>query len=82
MATFRAKVTEGGRVVIPAGIRHQLGLQPGAEVILSVADAELRIRSVRQASQRAGELVRRHVAGGSTLSDELLSERHEAARFE
>jgi AbrB family looped-hinge helix DNA binding protein len=82
MATFRAKVTEGGRVVIPAEIRRQLGFQPGVEVVLSVADGELRIRSVRQAIERARELVRRHVGEGTSMTDELISERHEAALLE
>jgi AbrB family looped-hinge helix DNA binding protein len=82
MATFRSKVTEGGRVVIPAEIRRQLGFQPGAELVLSVADGELRIRSVQQAIERARELVRRHVGDNNSLADELISERHEAARVE
>jgi AbrB family looped-hinge helix DNA binding protein len=68
--------------VIPAEIRRQLGFQPGVEVILNVADGELRIRSVRQAIERARELVRRHVGEGTSLADELISERHEAARLE
>jgi len=82
MTTHRAKVAEGGRVVIPAEIRRQLGFQPGVEVILNVADGELRIRSVRQDIERARELVRRHVGEGTSLADELISERHEAARLE
>jgi len=82
MTIHRAKVAEGGRVVIPAEIRRQLGFQPGVEVILNVADGELRIRSVRQAIERARELVRRHVGEGTSLADELISERHEAARLE
>ena len=82
MATFRSKVTEGGRIVIPAEIRRQLGFQPGAELVLSVADGELRIRSVQQAIARARELVRRHVGDSTSLADELISERHEAARLE
>ena len=82
MASHRAKVTEGGRVVIPAELRRQLGLQPGAEVVLDVADGELRIRSVRQAVESAQALVRRYVAQGTSLADELIAERREAARFE
>ena len=82
MATYRAKMTEGGRIVIPAEIRRQLDFQPGGEVVLSVADGELRIRSVRKAIQRAQELVSRHVGEGTSMVDELIAERHEAARFE
>jgi AbrB family looped-hinge helix DNA binding protein len=82
VATYRAKVTEGGRIVIPAEIRRELGFQPGVEIVLTVAEGELRIRSVRQAIERARELVRRHVDESTSLADELISERHEAARLE
>ncbi len=61
MATDQTKVTEGGRIVIPAELRRQLGLQLGADVILDIADRELRIRPVQQAIQHAQALVRRHV---------------------
>ena len=79
MASFRAKVTEGGRVVIPAEIRRQLGIQPGSDVVLTMADGELRIRSLRQAIERAQALVRDHVAPDRSLANELIAERHEAA---
>lgn len=79
MATYQTKVTEGGRVVIPAELRRQLGLQLGSDVILDIADGELRIRSVRQAIQHAQSLVRRHVHPGASLAEELIRERHEAA---
>jgi AbrB family looped-hinge helix DNA binding protein len=82
MATHRVKVTEGGRVVIPAEFRRQLGLQPGAEVVMDIADGELRIRSVRQAIERAQSLVQRYVGQGTNLADELINERREAARLE
>jgi AbrB family looped-hinge helix DNA binding protein len=82
MTPHRVKVTEGGRVVIPAEFRRQLGLQPGAEVVMDIADGELRIRSVRQAVERAQSLVRRYVGQGTNLADELINERREAARLE
>jgi AbrB family looped-hinge helix DNA binding protein len=82
MIAQRARVAEGGRVVIPADFRRQLDLQPGAEVILEVADGELRIRSVRRAIERAQALVRRHVPADASLADELIRDRQEAARVE
>ncbi len=82
MATYRAKVTGGGRVVIPAEVRRQLGLRPGVEVVLDVADGELRIRSVRQAIESAQTLVRRYVGQETSLSAELIRERQEASRLE
>jgi antitoxin PrlF len=74
MAIHRAKVTEGGRVVIPAGFRRQLGLQPGAEVVMEIADGELRIRSVRQAIGRAQSLVRQYVATDLERTDQRATE--------
>jgi AbrB family looped-hinge helix DNA binding protein len=82
MATHRAKMTEGGRVIIPAEFRRQLGLQPGTEVVMDIADGELRIRSVSQAIERAQSLVRRYLGQGANLADELISERREAAPLE
>jgi AbrB family looped-hinge helix DNA binding protein len=82
MVALQTKVTEGGRVVIPAEFRRQLGLQVGSDVILDIADGELRIRSVQQAIQRAQSLVRRHVRPTASLADELIRERHEAAERE
>jgi AbrB family looped-hinge helix DNA binding protein len=82
MASHRARVTEGGRLVIPADFRRQLGLQPGTEVILDIADGDLRIRSLGRAIARAQSLVRRHVPQGASLTDELIRERHEAAQLE
>lgn len=51
-------------------------------MVLDIADGELRIRSVRQTIERAQSLVRRHVRPGTSLADELIRERHEAARLE
>jgi AbrB family looped-hinge helix DNA binding protein len=82
MTAHRARIAEGGRVVIPVEFRRQLGLQPGAEVILEVADGDLRIRSLRRAIERAQTLVRRHVPEGASLTEELVRERREAARRE
>ena len=82
MTAHRARITEGGRVVIPAEFRRQLDLQPGVDVILDVADGDVRIRSLRRATERAQALVRQHVPEGVSLADELIRERQEAARRE
>jgi len=82
METYRTKVTEGGRVVIPAAIRRQLGLEPGMEVVLDVSEGELRVRSVHRAIEQAQALIRRHVAPDANLSTELIAERRRSARIE
>ena len=75
MPDIRAKLAEGGRIVIPVEYRQALGLHVGDEVILRLEDGEVRIFTPQQAIKRAQELVRRYVPEERSLSDELLEER-------
>jgi AbrB family looped-hinge helix DNA binding protein len=76
------RVNENGRIVIPASFRQALGISIGDEVILRIVDDELRITTLRRRLQRAQRLVRKHVKPSTSLVDELIAERHEAARNE
>ena len=76
---IRAKIGLGGRVVIPAGYRRALGVKPGDEVILSLADGEVRMSTLERAIERVQALVRRYVPADVSLADELISERREEA---
>ena len=72
-------VAEGGRIVIPASYRRALGVRPGDEVVLRMADGEIRITSRVQARRRAVEYVRSLVPKGVSLVDELIRERRKSA---
>ena len=78
----RRRVNENGRVVIPASFRKALGINIGDEVVLRMEDDELRITTVKRRVERAQRLVRKHVKRGTSLVDELVAERREAARNE
>ena len=81
MAARHVRIAPGGRVVIPADFRKALGLAVGDDVVIELADGELRLRSLREAVRRAQEIVRKHVPEGVSLADELIAERRaEAAR--
>lgn len=82
MTSIKTRVAEGGRVVIPAHYRRQMGIDVGDEVMLRLEDGELRITTLRQAVRRAQELVRRYVPEGHSLADELLEDRRREARDE
>lgn len=69
------KITEGGRVVIPAEHRRALGLEVGDEVVIHVVDGELRILTRAEAIRRAQSLVRSKVKKNRSLVDELTEER-------
>jgi AbrB family looped-hinge helix DNA binding protein len=82
MLEARLRVNENGRVVIPAEFRKLLGINAGDEVVLRMEDDELRITTLKRRIERAQRLVRKHVKPGTSLVDELIAERREAAKRE
>jgi AbrB family looped-hinge helix DNA binding protein len=82
MSAHRTRITEGGRLVIPAEFRRELGLNPGDNVVIDIADGELRVRSLNAAVKRAQALVRRYIPADVNLSGELIRERRAAAKRE
>lgn len=78
------KMSEGGRVVIPAEIRQSLGLKEGEMVLFELRDGEAVITTRLARIRRAQEMFRRFVPPGSpSLADELIAERRaEAAQEE
>jgi AbrB family looped-hinge helix DNA binding protein len=78
----RMRINENGRVVIPASFRKRLGIRLGDEVVLQIQDDELRITTLKRNIERAQRLVRKHVKQGTSLVDELIAERREAAHDE
>jgi len=78
----RARINENGRVVIPAAFRKALGLNPGDEVVFRLEDDELRITTLKQRIARAQRHARKYLKPGTSLVDEFLAERREAAKRE
>jgi len=81
-AETRMRVNENGRVVIPASFRKALGINIGDEIVLRIEDDELRITTLKRRLDRAKRLVRKHVKPGTSLADELIAERRQAAQDE
>ena len=75
----RVRVSHNGRVVIPASFRKALGINIGDEVLLRLRDDELRITTQQRRIQCAQRRARRYLKAGTSLVDELLAERREAA---
>lgn len=76
------KIAGGGRVVIPAEYRRELGLQAGDEVIIRLEDGALRILTRAEAIKRAQVTVRRHVKKNRSLVNELRTQRRVEAKSE
>ncbi len=79
---IRTRVSQNGRVVIPASFRRALGINAGDEVVLRLQDDELRITTQQRRIERAQRRARQQVRPGTSLVDELLDERREAAKRE
>ncbi len=76
---MKTTIREGGRLVIPAAYRKELGLKPGDEVLLTLEDGEIKVVSTRHAIARAQGMLRHYTPQGRSLTEELIKERREEA---
>lgn len=82
MQPRRVRIIEGGKLVIPAAMRRELGMATGDTVVVDVADGELRVRSLPPAVARAQAILRRDVPEGVSLADEVIADRRREAERE
>jgi AbrB family looped-hinge helix DNA binding protein len=80
--TAKTKLNPNGRIVIPAAIREELGLQPGETLLMDVEDGVLRIESYPARIRRIQQSLAHLIPPGRSMVDELIVERHEEARLE
>jgi AbrB family looped-hinge helix DNA binding protein len=81
--TFHARLTHDGRVVIPAPLRHRLGLKPGDPIVIDADEDSVRLRSYAQVVKDVQDYFRQFAPPGVSIVNELLAERRaEAAREE
>ena len=80
---IQMKVSDGGRVVIPAEIRQSMGLKEGDTVLWELRGGEA-VLTTRLAQMRdAQAIVQQYVPEGVSLVDELIVDRRaENARDE
>ncbi|EAZ90584.1 AbrB/MazE/SpoVT family DNA-binding domain-containing protein [Crocosphaera chwakensis] len=75
------KITDGGRIVIPAEYRRALALNTGDDVILTLEEGTIRILPRTEALRRAQKIVTRYTKN-KELSSELIEERRQEAKNE
>ncbi len=78
----RTKVTQGGRIVIPAEMRRRLGIEVGEDVSIALDGESLRIVTQKESIKRAQELVRKLIPEDVSLVDELIADRRREAANE
>jgi len=79
---LRIRMSENGRVVIPAAIRKALGIKAGDELMLHLDEDGMKLTTTRLRVARARRIVRKYVKAGVSLVDELIAERRAEARKE
>ena len=83
MSARMAKVVNGGKIVLPAALRRQVGIDAGDTVVVEAVGAgELRIRTISASVKRAQSLIAQSGSAGRSLVDELIAERRKSARDE
>lgn len=71
----RLRVGDGGRVVIPAAMREEMGIKPGDDLVAHVENGELRLISHQMALTRVQEEMAKYKKPGESVVDEFLAER-------
>jgi len=82
MSDVTTKIAAGGRIVIPADFRRELGADVGDEIILRLVAGEIHILTRSQAVRKAQALVRKSIPAGRSLVKELLGERRKEVKRE
>jgi len=75
-------MASNGRLVIPANVRSELGMQNGGNFIVHVQDGQIRLEPIHAAVARAQAIVRRYVPETASLVGELTEDRRRAAENE
>ena len=72
---INTKMSDGGRVVIPAEIRQSMGLKEGDTVLWELRGGEAVLTTRLAQMREAQAMVRQYVAAGVSLVDELIADR-------
>ena len=79
---IKTKVTQGGRIVIPAEMRKQLGIEIGEDVNLSLEEDSMRISTSKLALKRIRQTAQTVVNNNISVVDELIADRRKEAENE
>jgi AbrB family looped-hinge helix DNA binding protein len=78
----KTRLSQNGRIVIPASIREALGVKPGDPILMEVEDGVLSIESYPSKIAKIQREFAQLIPPGVSLADELIAERREEARRE
>lgn len=78
---YEMKISEGGRVVIPAAIRRRLDLNEGDTVVWDILNGEVHLSTRKKQLQKARALFQKSTPEGTQpqLVEDFLNERRSEA---
>ena len=82
MRVLGAQVNEQGRVVIPAAIRKQMGINGPIDVLFRYEDGVLTVETIEDAVTRVQRIVASHIDTDRSLVDDLIAQRRAEAAAE
>ena len=82
MTPVNLTVAPSGRVIIPAAMRAKLGCPKGGKILARLVDNTIILEPINAAVQRAQGLVSQYIPQHAGLVEELIAERHLAAKSE
>lgn len=82
MTTVRVKMGTNGRLVVPAGLRKEIGLTDGKSVLLEAIKGELRVRPLEDVVLHAQGRLRKFLGDKESLSEDLIADRRAEERHE
>lgn len=82
MLEFKTKLSENGRIILPAKCREAMHISPGETIIVRVENDEARIISKKNLLARAQAAVTKLTKGKKSLVDELIKMRRSEAQDE
>ena len=78
----RVRVDGAGRIVVPERIRKALGIREGQELMVSLEQDGLRLRTLDLTLARVQAIARRRRKGKGSVVDAFLAERHAEAAID
>lgn len=79
---IRGRVSTTGRVVLPAEMRKEFGIEDGSEVIFCRTEHGIEIKTLNEVIRQAQELCAKYIEPGVSLVHELRKERDRDAALE
>lgn len=75
MNAYRGRVTESGRLSLPAELRRTVGLENGGDVVIELDGQTIRVRTVDEVVADAQALMRKLLGDRKLTVDDFLADR-------